>query len=79
VLGIVRPWVRFSALKKVGWVKKTTQRMVFANHNLIKHWYPEYEKNSFNSQNNPVSGHWWLTPIILATQEAEIRRNRVRS
>jgi hypothetical protein len=19
-------------------------------------------------------GHWWLTPVILATQEAEIRR-----
>jgi hypothetical protein len=23
--------------------------------------------------------HWWLTPIILATQEAEIRRITVRS
>jgi hypothetical protein len=21
-----------------------------------------------------TTGHWWLTPIILATQEAEIRR-----
>jgi hypothetical protein len=21
-----------------------------------------------------VAGHWWLTPVILATQEAEIRR-----
>jgi hypothetical protein len=21
----------------------------------------------------PLAGHWWLTPIILATQEAEIR------
>jgi hypothetical protein len=21
-----------------------------------------------------LAGHWWLTPIILATQEAEIRR-----
>jgi hypothetical protein len=20
------------------------------------------------------AGHWWLTPVILATQEAEIRR-----
>jgi hypothetical protein len=23
--------------------------------------------------------HWWLTPVILATQEAEIRRISVRS
>jgi hypothetical protein len=25
------------------------------------------------------AGHWWLTPIILATQEAEIRRMAVQS
>jgi hypothetical protein len=24
-------------------------------------------------------GHWWLTPVILATQEAEMRRIKVRS
>jgi hypothetical protein len=24
-------------------------------------------------------GRWWLTPVILATQEAEIRRIMVRS
>jgi hypothetical protein len=22
----------------------------------------------------PLTWHWWLTPVILATQEAEIRR-----
>jgi hypothetical protein len=22
-----------------------------------------------------IAGHWWLTPVILATQEGEIRRN----
>jgi hypothetical protein len=26
-----------------------------------------------------VAGHWWLTPVILATQEAEIRRIAVHS
>jgi hypothetical protein len=26
-----------------------------------------------------VAGHWWLTPVILATQEAEIRRIMVQS
>jgi hypothetical protein len=26
-----------------------------------------------------IAGHWWLTPVILATQEAEIRRISVRS
>jgi hypothetical protein len=25
------------------------------------------------------AGRWWLTPVILATQEAEIRRIMVRS
>jgi hypothetical protein len=25
------------------------------------------------------TSHWWLTPVILATQEAEIRRIKVRS
>jgi hypothetical protein len=30
---------------------------------------PQYHKKT--KQNN---GHWWLTPVILATQEAEIRR-----
>jgi hypothetical protein len=23
-----------------------------------------------------TAGHWWLTPVILATQEAEIREDR---
>jgi hypothetical protein len=26
-----------------------------------------------------IVGHWWLTPVILAIQEAEIRRVTVRS
>jgi hypothetical protein len=26
-----------------------------------------------------LAGHWWLTPVILATLEAEIRRMLVRS
>jgi hypothetical protein len=25
-----------------------------------------------------ITGHWWLTPVILATQEAEIRRTAVQ-
>jgi hypothetical protein len=27
----------------------------------------------------PRAGHWWLTPVILTTQEAEIRRIVVQS
>jgi hypothetical protein len=30
-------------------------------------------------QNFIYAGHWWLTPIILASQEAEIRRIVVQS
>jgi hypothetical protein len=26
-----------------------------------------------------LAGHWWLTPVILATQEAEMRRIMVQS
>jgi hypothetical protein len=26
-----------------------------------------------------LTGHWWLTPVILTTQEAEIRRIEVQS
>jgi hypothetical protein len=26
-----------------------------------------------------VAGHWWLTPVILAAQVAEIRRIKVQS
>jgi hypothetical protein len=33
------------------------------------------EKNNF--KNRQLTGHQWLTPIILATQEAEIRRIKV--
>jgi hypothetical protein len=31
------------------------------------------------SQEEPRARHWWLTSVILATQEAEIRRIMVRS
>jgi hypothetical protein len=26
-----------------------------------------------------LAGHWWLMPVTLATQEAEIRRIKVQS
>jgi hypothetical protein len=32
-------------------------------------------KQNISSQ----AGRWWLTPVILATQEAEIRRIEIRS
>jgi hypothetical protein len=34
-------------------------------------------QDSFLPQRIIRIGHWWLTPIILATQEAEIRRIEV--
>jgi hypothetical protein len=37
------------------------------------------EPNSLLSRNRKEAKaeHWWLTPVILATQEAEIRRIEV--
>jgi hypothetical protein len=35
---------------------------------------PEEERRK-----NEVTGCWWLTPVILATQKAEIRRVTVQS
>jgi hypothetical protein len=28
-------------------------------------------------QNHTEAGHWWFTPLILAIQETEIRRQRL--
>jgi hypothetical protein len=36
-------------------------------------------KFEIKSKNKQVAGHWWLTPVILATGEAKIRRITVQS
>jgi hypothetical protein len=40
-----------------------------------------WNKNTenFNAEPESNAGHWWLTPVILATQEVEIRRTVVQS
>jgi hypothetical protein len=35
--------------------------------------------NRNNQTNTSKPGHWWLTPVILATQKAEIRTITVQS
>jgi hypothetical protein len=49
-----------------------------------KCWNYKHELNAlvainFNFKKILLAGHWWLTPIILATQETEIRRISVQS
>jgi hypothetical protein len=36
------------------------------------------KKNKLSSKKYGITGHWWLIPTILTTQEAEIRRITVR-
>jgi hypothetical protein len=40
--------------------------------------FPQTRSFKFTIKSN-CSGHWWLTPVILATQEAEIKRIEVQS
>jgi hypothetical protein len=40
--------------------------------------YPPTQKLKENNK-YILAGHWWLTPLILATQEAEIREITVQS
>jgi hypothetical protein len=34
----------------------------------------EKKRNNLLVKNEVIAGHYWFTPVILATQEAEIRR-----
>jgi hypothetical protein len=36
-------------------------------------------RNEISVSKRYLTGHWWLTPVILATQEAEIMRIVVQS
>jgi hypothetical protein len=45
----------------------------------VSHWPPDLNSVNILKMKNDVAGHQWLTPIILATQEAEIRRIVVQS
>jgi hypothetical protein len=43
-------------------------------------WFPQLKVShtvAVISRLAKRAGHWWLTPVILATQEADIRRIRV--
>jgi hypothetical protein len=40
---------------------------------------PSYSRGSPEFKNSRTAGCWWLLPIILATQEAEIMRITVQS
>jgi hypothetical protein len=48
--------------------------MTISNYNMYMKTGPRYKdcKNYFE-------GHWWFTSVILATQEAEIRRSRFKA
>jgi hypothetical protein len=37
------------------------------------------DKSKKTSEEGKITGRWWLTPVILVIQEAEIRRITVQS
>jgi hypothetical protein len=48
------------------------------NSKRTKHTKTIFKKSEI-LQNSFLAGHWCLTPVILATQEADIRRIEVQS
>jgi hypothetical protein len=44
--------------------------------NFVMYTYHNYFKNLKSAHG---ARHWWLTPIILATQEAKIRKIEVQA
>jgi hypothetical protein len=44
---------------------------------MVEHLLCKCKALSLNP--SPKAGRWWLTPVILATQEAEIRKIAVQS
>jgi hypothetical protein len=45
----------------------------------VRHLFKSFVLFFFFLKNFLLARHWWLTPVILATQEAEIRRISVQS
>jgi hypothetical protein len=48
-------------------------------HENPKKSMPRHTMIKFLQDQGGEAGHWWLTPIILAPHEAEIRRIMVQS
>jgi hypothetical protein len=40
---------------------------------------PAYSENVLKINREELAKHWWLMPVILATQKAKIRRIAVQS
>jgi hypothetical protein len=63
----IRPWDTPKERPKRTFPNKST---IFLTKTLVSPFY---------NRKNQRAGCWWLTPVILATQEVEIRRIMVRS
>jgi hypothetical protein len=77
-----RPTYRFNAIPKSFFTDtdKSILKFIWKSDNEahLKHWKKD-KKGGRGIRNSNKARCWWLTPGILATQEAEIRRIKVWS
>jgi hypothetical protein len=59
-------------------VKKSEQTEKNYRYQKNNAWREIHSMNEYIRKGN-LAGHWWLMPVILATQEVEIRRTAVQS
>jgi hypothetical protein len=70
------PWCKWASSNQLKALRAMTEVFQSASR-LHVEILPDFP--AFNLRLYHHTGHWWLTPVIVATQEAEIKRIAVQS